>query len=197
MSKTLRDLVVDFLKTRVEKHRRSWVHTDKEPVSIFFHSTFQITQDFRSRKVRFQPKSKASLIFRKKSDDLFVSPPHPLTEFWARTLNTTLEEAEQLLTQFGNCFVADHLRRYGPLSRPKARFLKKAAAFLEEGVEKGVYPHWNQTFVIGPMLKKPVKFQNILKEFPEVSNIEFRPFESSDLGCYPVSVLIDIKYAHF
>jgi hypothetical protein len=184
MSKTVHELIIDFLEARIEKHRRSWGSTDKEPISIFFHSTFQITQNFRSRKVRFQPRSKTPLIFRKKSEDLFVNPPRPLAEFWARTLNITLQEAEQLLTQFGNCFVVDHRRRYGPLSRPQARFLKKAAAFLEEGVEKGVYPHWNRTFIIGPMVKKPVKFQNILKEFSEVSNIEFRPLDFSDFGCY-------------
>ena len=76
-------------------------------------------------------------------------------------MNVSESETAQLLDQFSNFVVTDHRRRYGPLSRPQIRFLKKNAEILEEGINQGVYPHWNWTYIIGPMLKKPIKFKSI------------------------------------
>lgn len=185
MSKNTFDLILDFLKTKLLYMRQCWQSTSREPNSVFFESISQISQDFQTGRVRFQPKSKSILFFKK---TLSKNPPIELNPFlvkkWSQTLNVSATETMQLLNQFGSLVITDHCRRYGPLSNPRLRFLKKAAEILEEGINKGVYPHWNRTYVIGPMLKKSIKFKNILTEFPEITTIEFRPFKSLDFGNY-------------
>jgi hypothetical protein len=185
MSKNTFDLILDFLKAKLLHMRQCWQNTSHEPNSVFFESISQISQDFRTRKVRFQPKSQGILFFKKISNKKPPSDPSPsLVRKWSQTLNVSESETAQLLDQFGNFVIKDHRRRYGPLSRPQLRFLKKATEILQEGIDRGVYPHWNRTYVIGPMLKKSIKFKSTLTEFPEVTTIEFRPFDPLDFGSY-------------
>jgi hypothetical protein len=185
MSKNTNSLIFDFLRARVVQERRRWQKTNIKPNSAFFQLKARLIQDFQSRRVHFQVDSKSILILKKKINNTLPTEPEPsLINVLEQTLKIPKSEITQLLKQFGNFIATDHRRRYGPLSLPKVKFLKKATLRLEEGMQKGLYPHQNLTFVIGPMIRKCIKLKNILTQFPEVSNIEFRSLDPLDLGCY-------------
>ena len=65
MSKNVFNLILDVLKAKLLHMRQCWQKTSYEPNSVFFESTSQINQDFRTQKVRFQPKCSKHSFFQK------------------------------------------------------------------------------------------------------------------------------------